>query len=103
MRTTAAIILGLALSSAASGADQVPSRQVLADMGLGGMQILSDNEASSVRGSGFSLHDFKKDFYKDVRSIKRDIRSSQKLVAKNIDKVQRIFDSKSHKGGGKRW
>ncbi len=104
MRTTAMILFGLALCSAAFGANSAPTRQALAEMGLGEMQILSDDEASHVRGMGFdgiNLHDFKKDFYRDVRSIKRDIHHAQKEVKWSIREVRKIFHPKSH--GGKRW
>jgi hypothetical protein len=53
MRTAAAVVFGFALSTAAFGADGVPSKQVLADLGLSGLQILSDDQAMDIRGSGF--------------------------------------------------
>src|SRR5262245_20692465 len=88
MRTAAvATVLALALSSTAFASDGVPSKQVLTEMGLSGMQIMSDDEAANVRGSGFigldgfdmfqdALRDFRqqvKDFHKQVKKFDRKI------------------------------
>ena len=53
MRTAAVILVSLVLSNTAFGAEGAPSEQVLADMGLSSMQVLSDSEASTIRGTGF--------------------------------------------------
>jgi hypothetical protein len=82
MRTAAAIVFGLALAGAAFGADGAPSRQVLAEMGLSGMQILSDDQAANIRGTGFvgwegfdlfkhSLRDFQKQVWQFKKQVKK--------------------------------
>ncbi len=56
MRITA-IVLGATLASLAFQAeaqDGVPGKDVLAEMGLSSLQVMSDEQASSIRGSGFS-------------------------------------------------
>ena len=47
------IALAAILGQSLQAADGRPSRQTLAAMGLGGMTILSDEEATSVRGFGW--------------------------------------------------
>jgi len=95
MRTTAAVLLGLALSSAAFGATTTPSKQALADMGLAGMQVMSDEEATSVRGMGFdgasqfhaAFADFQKQvtaFEKQVQDFRHDIESSGSWKQNNM-------------------
>jgi hypothetical protein len=94
MRATAVILLGLAFCSTAIANSQVPSQEALADVGLLGMQILSDEEAASVRGMGFdgvSFRDFKNDFFQGVRSIRRDIRGAKIDVKNSIREVNKLF------------
>lgn len=46
----------ISLSAATVRADQgAPSAATLADMGLSGMQVMSDEDAMAVRGQGFSF------------------------------------------------
>lgn len=119
MRTTAAIVLGLALSTAAYGADTAPSQQVLAEMGLSGMQIMSDDAASEVRGMGFTFDGFR--LYKAAqRNYQKQVKQYHKLVGKwqrDVDKYlsgggkhhggKSHYVGKSNYGkmghGGKRW
>ena len=52
----AAVVMGALLASVAVTAQAqhgLPSQAMLTDMGLSGMQILSDEEAMTIRGSGF--------------------------------------------------
>ena len=60
MRFLIALACGMAASAAAqtvvaesSAAANAPSRQVLAEMGLADLDILSDAQASTIRGAGF--------------------------------------------------
>jgi hypothetical protein len=57
MRYVTAIAIILAISATSHAAEGVPSQQVLAQMGLGGLQVMSDVDASAVRGSGFDASD----------------------------------------------
>jgi hypothetical protein len=52
MRATTLLIV-LTMSVTARAEQGVPSSTVLSDMGLAGLQILSDREASAIRGFGF--------------------------------------------------
>jgi hypothetical protein len=52
--TRAAVLLMVFIASAtAQAAESMPSTAVLAEMGLGKLQVLSDREASVIRGRGF--------------------------------------------------
>jgi hypothetical protein len=48
------ILAGFGRVAAAEG--DKPSRQALAKMGLGGLVVMSDEEAMSIRGQGFKGH-----------------------------------------------
>ncbi len=52
MRLAAAIALVLALSTTSHAESGLPSDQVLADMGLAEMRIMSDHEGLAIRGLG---------------------------------------------------
>jgi hypothetical protein len=52
MKFSTAILLVCALSVTAHAEIGEPSRQVLGDMGLAGMRIMSDNEGLAIRGHG---------------------------------------------------
>ena len=55
MRLAAALVIVLTLSVTLARAEQgVPSSQTLADMRLSGLEIISDSDAMSIRGSGFN-------------------------------------------------
>ena len=96
MRTTAAVVLGLALSTAAFAADGAPSSEVLAEMGLSGMQVLPDAEAANIRGSGFigfeGFHMFK-DAMRDYQNQKREF---HKMVKKFERKLHKTHQPKRH-------
>ncbi len=53
MTRAAALMIVLTIYSAARAELGTPSSTVLADMGLAGLQILSDREATAIRGHGF--------------------------------------------------
>ena len=53
MTRAAALMIILTMYAAARAESETPSTTVLADMGLTGLQILSDREASAIRGLGF--------------------------------------------------
>jgi hypothetical protein len=53
MTRAAALMIVLSMYSATRAEQGAPSSTVLADMGLAGLQILSDREASAIRGHGF--------------------------------------------------
>ena len=69
MRYVAAIAIILAISATSRAAEGVPSQHVLAQMGLGGLQVMSDVDASAVRGSGFDPGDFLNGFEHYRQSI----------------------------------
>jgi hypothetical protein len=48
-----AVALTAVVSQATLANDGRPSRQALAEMGLGGLAVMSDDEALSIRGQGF--------------------------------------------------
>jgi len=48
-----AIVVGAMLSQSAQAESGRPSRQTLAQMGLGSLVVMSDNDALAVRGEGF--------------------------------------------------
>jgi hypothetical protein len=54
LRTGCAIALIAGFSSVAAANEQEPSQQTLEAMGLGGLSLMSDDEAMSVRGQGYS-------------------------------------------------
>lgn len=49
-----AVVLGVAASPLALAEDGRPSRDTLAAMGLGGMTVMSDDAAMSIRGQGYN-------------------------------------------------
>src|SRR5262245_31268761 len=53
MTRAAALMIVLTMYAAARAESGTPSTTVLADMGITGMQILSDHEAATIRGHGF--------------------------------------------------
>lgn len=101
MRTAAAIVLGLALSNAAFGAEGAPSKQVLADMGLSGMQVLSDDEAANIRGAGFvGLEGFH--MYKQgIHNYQKQVKHFHKQVKRFQHKIEKLVHHTPH--GGKPW
>ena len=84
--------------SSALAADGMPSKQVLADMGLSGMQIMSDNEAARIRGSGFIGWDAF-DMFKDTL---RDFHKQKRQFEKLVKKFDRELNKLSHKDHGMR-
>jgi hypothetical protein len=110
MRTAAAIVFGLALSTAAFGADGAPSREVLAEMGLGGMQVLSDTEAANIRGTGFVGFEGFHIFKDALRDYQKQVKHFHKLVKKFDRKLNNSRQPKHHDmkppkmpHGGKPW
>ena len=87
----AAVLIGAILANSAVDAHArqgVPSQAVLAEMGLSGMQVLSDDEALAIRGSGFSggvgtayhyrqsiykLHKWVYDFHKRTKHFHKNV------------------------------
>jgi hypothetical protein len=87
MRTAAAVVLALALSNAAFAVDGAPSRQVLAEMGLSGMQVMSDDEAAKVRGAGFVGWDGFDMFQDALKDYRKQVKHFEKLVKKFDHKI----------------
>ena len=54
MRFVPALLITLVLSATARADLGAPSKQTLADMGLGSLQVISDAEAQAIRGAGFN-------------------------------------------------
>ena len=54
MKLVTAIVLALALSAVVRAEQGIPSKQTLADIGLGSLRIISDTEAQAIRGAGFN-------------------------------------------------
>jgi hypothetical protein len=100
MRPAVAIVIGLALSASAFGVEAKPSEQVLAEMGLSGLQILSDSDAMAVRGAGFdgfaTLHSSIKMFHRSVKEFHKAKKDFHKQV-KDFHKMVKKFDRKISK------
>jgi hypothetical protein len=119
MRTAAAIVFGLVLAAAARGGEGIPSRQVLADMGLGGLKILSDDEAASVRGMGFVgigggadlFKDSLRNYEKQVKQFHKEVNKFQWAIEKHLQRWPGSVSPPTHHdmkppkmpGGGKPW
>ena len=85
----AALVIGAMLANFAveARADEgLPSEELLAEMGLSDIQVISDNEASTIRGTGYSwsgayryrqgiykLHKWARKFHKHARQFHRRI------------------------------
>lgn len=107
MRPAAAIVASLVLSATAFGAQGAPSEQVLADMGLSGLQILSDSEASAIRGAGFDGFDT---YRHSIKLYHKTVKAFHKQVKKFDHKLRKTSHHKSHgmkppkmSHGGSRW
>jgi hypothetical protein len=94
------MVIGLALSATAFGANRAPGEQVLADMGLSNLQILSDAQAAFIRGAGFSgfetLRNTKQLFYHTVKTANKVERHVDKQVRRIDHKISKL---KRHTGG----
>jgi hypothetical protein len=95
MRTTAAMVLVLALAGTAFAADGAPSREVLAQMGLSGMQVMTDDEAASVRGAGFIGWDGFDMFQDAMKDYRKQVKHFHKIVKKFDRKISK-WPSKNH-------
>lgn len=95
MRTAAAMGLIFAFANTAFAADGVPSRKVLADMGLSGMQVMSDDEAASVRGMGFVGWDGFDMFQDALKDYRHQVKHFEKIVKKFDHKISK-WPSKHH-------
>lgn len=95
----AALLIGALLASCAAQAQAetvgLPSQEMLSQMGLSGIQVMTDQEASQVRGSGFSwgghshlsksiyrLHKSVRKFHIWVKKFNRHVKKFHHRVSK---------------------
>jgi hypothetical protein len=100
MRPAVALVIGLAMSATVYGAVDAPSDQVLAQMGLANMQVMSDDDAMVVRGMGFDgfreLHHGIRDFHKQVKAFHREVKDFHKEVKKFHRKMDKGHQPKKN-------
>ena len=106
----AAVLIGAALASVAHQAEAqqgLPSEAMLAEMGLSGIQIVSDEEASTIRGSGYSwgggayryrqgIYKFHKWVYKFHRWVRDFHRHTKRLHHRVVKKHHGLHGFHGH-------
>ena len=96
MRRVVALAMVVGMSGSIQAAEGVPAQNVLADMGLAGMTIMTDAEASAIRGSGFKPTDLNgfADYQQSINEFHEHVADFRERVAAFQGRIERHI----HKG-----
>ncbi len=95
------LVVGMVMTTGATQAQAesgLPSQELLSQMGLSGIQVMTDAEAAQVRGSGFSRGGHGHHF-KGVHRLHKSIRKFHIWVKKFHKHVKKF----RHRVGKKHW